>query len=241
MLALDHAGNNEIISIEIFPLKYADAVSLAAMVNGLFAADKSVVARSPRPGSFVFGQKVFAKADEHGNSMIVTAPEDMMPIIRDLVMKLDEPVEDITEVKMFKLKNADCTEMAKMLASLFPDPNSTGASPRPANFNSGRGPAPAQAAGTTPAESEYMKKLATVIAVPDPRTQSLLVSASKDLMPQIEDMINSLDAEATSPLARSNPPAMQDIIKDVFPSNVPNNFPNNGVETDGPGRSATGF
>ncbi len=234
MLALDHANDGDINSIEIFPLKYADAGGMAAMVNDLFADGRPVSVKPPRiaafglvgGGSLVFEQnaRIFAKADTHGNSMVVTAPEDMIPMIRDLVQKLDQPIEDVTEVRMFKLKNADCTEMAKLLANLFPDRNSTDATARPANFNSGRGPAQAGAAGTARTESEYMKKLARVIAVPDPRTQSLLVSASKDLMPQIVDMINSLDEEASVSHTRSATP------------------PPPGVETDGPpSRSATGF
>jgi type II secretory pathway component GspD/PulD (secretin) len=207
MLALDHSGDNEIKAIEIFPLKYADAVQMAAMVNETFAADRSAVARPPRAGSFVFGQHVFAKADSHSNSMVVNAPEDMMPIIRELVQKLDQPVEDITEVKLYHLKNADCTEMAKMLADLFPKPAS--------------------------APTNNMGKVALVLAIPEPRTQSLIVSASKDLMPQIEDMINSLEAEPASPQARSN--LLTQPFKRI------DNFPNNGVETDGPSGGAKGF
>jgi type II secretory pathway component GspD/PulD (secretin) len=40
-----------------------------------------------------------------------------------------------------------------------------------------------------------MKKLGKVVAVPDPRTGSIIVAASKTLMPQIEEMIRELDAD----------------------------------------------
>lgn len=39
-----------------------------------------------------------------------------------------------------------------------------------------------------------MKKMGRVLAVPDPRTSSLIVTASKTLMPQIADMIAELDS-----------------------------------------------
>ncbi len=178
--------------------------------------------------------RISAVSDDHSNSLIVSAPEDLIPIIRDLVTKLDQPIEDVTEVRMFKLKNADCTEMASMLASLFPDPNSTDATARPANFAGGRGGARGGAAGggvfgggaaaAAGGESEYMKKLASVLAVPDPRTQSLLVSASKDLMPQIVDMINSLDEETsgqmrshTISLANAETMDVMQILSDIYP------------------------
>jgi type II secretory pathway component GspD/PulD (secretin) len=217
MLALDETGDGDRRSIEIFPMKYADANTMAAMVNELFAADRPQAAQPPRhspslmgpnplmtPEGFAFGlnAQIFAKGDEHSNSLVVTAMEDMIPIIRDLVMKLDQPIEDVTEVRLFKLKHADCTEMAKMLANLFPKPGG--------------------------AQTEYMRKLGDVLAVPDPRTQSLLVSASKDQMPQIEDIITALDEEPTGSHA--------------WPATVPPG----GVQTDAPAspggpRGATGF
>jgi type II secretory pathway component GspD/PulD (secretin) len=40
-----------------------------------------------------------------------------------------------------------------------------------------------------------MKKLGKVIAVPDPRTASLIVTASKSMMPQIAEMISELDSD----------------------------------------------
>jgi type II secretory pathway component GspD/PulD (secretin) len=39
-----------------------------------------------------------------------------------------------------------------------------------------------------------MKKMGRVMAVPDPRTSSVIVMASKTLMPQIADMIADLDS-----------------------------------------------
>ena len=40
-----------------------------------------------------------------------------------------------------------------------------------------------------------MKKMGKVLAVPDPRTSSLIVTASKTLMPQIAAMIAELDSD----------------------------------------------
>ena len=60
---------------------------------------------------------------------MVSAPEDLIPTIDELVTKIDQPVEDVTEVKLFHFKNADASEMAALLGNLFPDEsNSTDAS-----------------------------------------------------------------------------------------------------------------
>jgi hypothetical protein len=50
-------------------------------------------------------------------------------------------------------------------------------------------------ATATGANSERAKKMGRVLAVPDPRTSSLIITASKTLMPQIADMIAELDAD----------------------------------------------
>lgn len=70
-----------------------------------------------------------------------------------------------------------------------------------------------------------MKKMGNVVAVPDPRTQTLLVSASKDLMPQIEDMISELDDVSAGavhvvriPLQNAAPQDVLQIIQDIYPT-----------------------
>jgi hypothetical protein len=50
-------------------------------------------------------------------------------------------------------------------------------------------------ATTTANNSDRMKKMGRVLAVPDPRTSSLIVMASKLLMPQIADMVTELDSD----------------------------------------------
>jgi general secretion pathway protein D len=194
--------------------------------------------------------RVAATSDDHSNALVVSAPEDLISTIDELVAKIDQPIDDITEVKIFHLKNADCGEMANLLGNLFPDPSSTDASSRMqyggaaggrGGAAGGRGGAAAGGrgaaanpfagffggggAGAGADESAYMKKMGHVMAVPDLRTQTLVVSASKDLMPQIEDMINQLDeVEAgslhahTIVLKNAEAQDVQQILTDLFPA-----------------------
>ena len=166
----------------------------------------------------------------------MSAPEDLIQTIDQLVKQVDNPVEDVTVVKLFKLKNADPNEMATLLGSLFPDPsNTTDASRSGIQFGNARGGARVGnpfnpffgGAQTTDTQSPYMKKLASVVAVPDPRTQSLLVSASKDLMPQIEDMITQLDESDAGKmhvrvfsLKNADPVDVQSVLQDLIPSST---------------------
>jgi type II secretory pathway component GspD/PulD (secretin) len=282
IMELDSVSSS-INTIEVFPLKYADAKALADTIKELFPSQTT--AGNGQGGGGNFGRfggrggggfggggfggggpggggfggfgglaaalggaggagnsgttptsRIAATSDDHANALIVSAPEDLIPTIRELVEKLDQPIEDVTEVRMFHLKNADCTEMANMLTSLFPDPNSSSdAGSSRVQFGSnrgGRGPGGGPfgaffgaGATTTPTESQYMKKLANVVAVPDPRTQSLLVSASKELMPQIEDMITQLDEIDSGgmhvhriALDNADPQDVLQIIQDIYPA-----------------------
>jgi type II secretory pathway component GspD/PulD (secretin) len=103
----------------------------------------------------------------------------------------------VTELRVFRLVNADASEVADQLAQLFPDPTaSTSGSQNNVPFFM-RGPFGGGRGGITPtaAGSERTKKMGRVLAVPDPRTSALIVLASKTLMPQISDMITELDSD----------------------------------------------
>ena len=142
--------------------------------------------------------KVVATGDDRSNSLIVSAPADLLATIENMVKEIDQEVTDVTELRVFRLVNADATEIADQLAQLFPDPTTSssgnqGSAPPFAFFRGGMG----GRGGTTSTAanaSDRMKKMGRVLAVPDPRTSALIVMASKTLMPQIADMISELDA-----------------------------------------------
>jgi type II secretory pathway component GspD/PulD (secretin) len=139
-------------------------------------------------------------------------------------------VEDTTLVKIFPLRNADPTETANLITTLFPDDTSTANTGaglfRPfgfaGGFGGGRGGNNA-ASGS----SDRMKKMSHVSAVPDPRTRSLVVTAGKDLMPEIEQMVATLDARDDGklkvhvyPLANAEPIDVIQVLQNMFPSTV---------------------
>ena len=142
--------------------------------------------------------KVVAVADDRSNSLVVSAPSDLLATIENMVKEVDQEVTDVTELRVFRLVNADPAETADQLAQLFPDPTTSGTgsqnSMMPFFFRGGGG---GRGGGTSTAanNSERAKKLGRVLAVPDPRTSSIIITASKTLMPQIADMIAELDSD----------------------------------------------
>lgn len=152
-------------------------------------------------GGGAVNSRVVAVADERSNSLVVAAPDDVLPMIKDVVRQIDQPVSDITELRVFRLRNSDPIEMADMLSSLFPDESkASGSSNDQQQFRFNRGgPGGGFGGGqrnqaSNNGDSDRMKKKGRVLAVADQRTGSVVVSAASELMPQIAEMIAQLDS-----------------------------------------------
>ena len=113
---------------------------------------------------------------------------------------MDTNVQDITELRVFRLQFADPNEMAEILTGLFPDETNT----RAGNNNNrgqrfggfgmfGGGNQGGGNAANSGASGRALKK-GKVTAVPDPRTSSIIVSADRSLMGQIAEMVKQLDS-----------------------------------------------
>ena len=149
-------------------------------------------------GSGAAAAKVVAVGDDRSNSLVISAPADLLATIETMVKEIDQEVTDVTELRVFRLVNADASEIADQLLQLFPDPTTSNSGSQNNLPFFMRGPGGGGLGGGTTStanSSNRMKKMGRVLAVPDPRTSSLIVMASKTLMPQIADMITELDSD----------------------------------------------
>jgi len=215
--ALDTSVSS-ISAIRVFQLQYADSKSLATVLTQLFATDQNA-SRTNAPGggrnpnnlppwatammggrgggnnntntgssqsaAQLAASRVVAVSDDQSNSVIVSAPEAAMTTITEIVTRIDTNIADITETRIFHLDHADATETANILGSLYSDTGTTGTNRSPQT--------PANTASSA-SKSERSLLQSRVVAVPDPRTNSLLISASRDSMPQIALTIGRLDS-----------------------------------------------
>lgn len=219
--ALDTASVSA-ATLKVFMLKEADATALAQVVSQLFQSDTSSSNRDRSRGGFPFpfggdrgdrggsssspqqgrmaGAKVVAVADDRSNALVVSASEEQMALVEELVRQMDEPVGDVTELRVFRLRYADPTETAEQLASLFPDPaaqqNSRSSSGFRGfglfgGFDRDRG---SRSSSTTDGSSRKVR-MTRVTAVPDPRTGCVIVSAAHELMEQIAGIVEELDSD----------------------------------------------
>lgn len=186
-------------------------------------------------GNRAAASRVTAVADEHSNSLVVNAPEDVLPAIAELVKSVDKNVEDITEVRAFRLKYADPVEMAELLASLFPDEtqqasgggNQVRFGGGPFGGFGGRGGGNNNASG---GDSDLAKKKGKVVAVPDQRTGSVIVKAARDLMGQIAHMVEQLDSNPAKKqkvfvyeLDNADPTEVEQVLRSLFENQTTQN------------------
>jgi len=206
---------SSISTIHVYPLRYADAKDLAGVLTQLFATDQSKNNNNnqpPFPGMMrrMFGgeaapaatpvsqareaaSRVVAVADTQSNSIIVSAPDELMATISEIVSRVDTNISEITETRIFRLLHADCVELSGLLTSLYSDNTSQN---NGANRNGGANQPqrPPQQQNPQNAQSERAILQARVVAVPDARTNSIIVSCSRDMMEQIALTIGRLDA-----------------------------------------------
>jgi general secretion pathway protein D len=252
--ALDTAVSS-VSRIRVFKLIYADAKSLATVIQNLFQVqDTSRNQGQGRFQNFFRGGglpgmggdqaasagggraptvRVIAVADERSNSLIVSAPEEQVPLIEEVVQSVDTNVEDVTELRVFKLRNADPQETADLLTELFPDTTSSQSGRGQVRFGGRGGPfggGPFGAQASTTGQSQFQLKQTKVTAVPDLRTGSVIVSASRELMVQIGRMIEDLDNDAAKkqqvfviPIENADPQTVEEILQGLFETQTSSN------------------
>lgn len=189
--------------------------------------------------------RVVATADERSNSLVVSAPDDVMPSVEEVVRNVDTSVDDVTELRVFRLKHADPLEMAELLTSLFPDETrSTSTDQNRGGFRfggffpggGGGGGGNRNASNTN--ESERMKKKGQVLAVADQRTSSVVVTAARDMMTQIAQMIEELDSSSARQqkvfvysLENADVQQVEQILRGMFERNTTSTTRNNTSQT----------
>ncbi|MBN1903327.1 hypothetical protein JW926_18555 [Candidatus Sumerlaeota bacterium] len=233
---------SDISTLRVFMLRYSDAADVAKIVNDLFKATTTSQDRSRdfRPPFFDRGRdrnsesssransealqassRVVAVADENTNSVVVSAPEEVMPTIENLISHIDVTSQEITEVRVFTLKYADAQEMTNIITNIFRDQNITAqarSSARTGFFGRFTQNQASQQA------SQRKKEENTVLVRPDTRTNSVVVSASSDVMLQIAEVINQLDANPAREkkvhvysLKNADAATVADKLKQLFP------------------------
>jgi len=133
-----------VLQIKIYPLKNADANTLAQTVKELFDEQSSTSSRSSsrqsaysrfrmamsggRPGSRASGRQgeeepVKVSVDERTNSLIVVATKEKIDLITQLVDQLDADETEVEATMTYKCKFGNAVNIANVINDLFADEN----------------------------------------------------------------------------------------------------------------------
>lgn len=251
--ALDKASNKT--ELKIYPLKRAEASIIADMINNIYSKSGS----GARPGGPQFpgqppqpvpggvpGQTgvrkppVQALADTRTNSVLVVASqENQERIATDIIGRLDDDESNTLDTQIRKIKYADATTIANQVNQVLSNMHASPASGSSGNssfytrmFNTGS--TGGDSSGTTQSSDPLGKVTA------DPRTNSVLITASPERMEKILQLIDRLDvfipAETTTfvvPLKRANAQDVTAALGQAFGGNNNNGYTTNYINNFG--------
>ena len=184
----DEIPKNAEIVTQIIPIRFVEARQLVSDLTSFVSPQATVV------------------ANEGGNSIVITDTQSNIRHLAEIIKAVDDSAEAETEIRVFRLKHASPTDVATELASIFPSSSSGTGTQSPISFRGGGGGGGflsrimgATAGGAAPGNSsnDRIKKATQVNVVPDSRIQAVIVTAPKDLMLQIANMMNDLDVPST--------------------------------------------
>jgi type II secretory pathway component GspD/PulD (secretin) len=191
----DSIPNNAEIVTQIIPIRFVEARQLVTDLSSFVSPQATIV------------------ANEAGNSIVVTDTQSNIRHLTEIIRAIDNSAEGETEIRVFHLIHASPTDVASELSQIFPTSGtSSGQVQSPFRFGGGGGGQggggggggffarmmAANAAGSTGgSQNTRIQKQTQVVAVADPRTQSVIVTASKDLMREIAGMMEQLDVPST--------------------------------------------
>lgn len=215
-------ANAEMV-MQVIPLRYITASKVATDIATLIPSSATVT------------------ANEDSNSLVVTDTNLNVRHIVEIVSALDLSIQSDAAMRIFRLHNADPKEMADLITQLYPTTSPTGAggptmagfpfpggSPRISAFLSSRGSSGSSNRGRDSSRSSSGSRTsAPVTAVADARTQSVIVTGSKDTLQQIGEIIAQLDESSARKqkvfvytLENADVSQVETVLKNLFETNT---------------------
>jgi general secretion pathway protein D len=173
--------NNDEIATWVIPIRFVEARQLVSDLSSFVSPQATIV------------------ANEAGNSVVVTDTQSNIRHLAEIIRAVDNSAEAETEIRVFRLKYASPADVASELGSVFPSSTSGNNTQSPIRFGVGGGPGGffarmmANNGASGSSDNDRIKKATQVTAVADSRIQAVIVTAPKDLMDQIANMMSDLD------------------------------------------------
>jgi general secretion pathway protein D len=181
------------VEMRVYVLNYAAADATAKLINTMFkpasSGDDSIY-------SYIFSNRfgnndqkkvvnITAVSDDRTNSIVVTGPPDKFKEVEHLIDQLDTSPTVTQDLRVIHLKYADAIDVAKLVQDMF-QPKKDDGTRSPFLFILDSPPTEQKVKGTT------------INVTSDTRTNSVLVSAPKEMLNTIEKIVKELDSDSTT-------------------------------------------
>ncbi|AQQ71380.1 Putative general secretion pathway protein D [Limihaloglobus sulfuriphilus] len=203
---------SSVADVRVFHLVYADAEDTADLVNRVFEQEQARSTNRDSTNPFQrmmnFGRggssprdssrgsnggqstgntnvRITAAADRSSNSVVISAPNDTMDVIAEIIKELDSNPESEQMIFVYTLKNAQAPNIKKVLNNLFEELKDLKNQASGRNNNVGRGSSSSRSAGSDLSEDFYVEA--------DADTNSLLIMTSQKNYAKIEPVLDELD------------------------------------------------
>ena len=206
---LDAEQTSPDINVAVFPLAKANATSVSQIIQSLF-----------RDSGTTVGPSVAINVDDRINALVVSAGENDLKRIEELAKQLDtDEVKRVSEIRVFGLEHASATDLALLLNTAL------NTKPESLTSQSADRQELLQFITRTNEENDLITTglKEGVLITPDPRTNSLVVSAPVDNMPLIEQIIAKLDSSSPQiaqikvfQLNNADARQMSDVLSNLF-------------------------
>lgn len=204
----DEVPDNDEVATYIIPIHYVEARQLLVDLSMFLSSDARAV------------------PNEAGNSIVITDTQSNIKHIVEIIKAIDSGAESAMVLRPIHLDHADATEMASMLSNLFPDASASTAQ-APMRFNGGAFNPAAVFAGAAASGDSGRERIRSqqVHAVADERSSTVIVTATMDLIDQVDHLVRSLDTPSTKDigmqvfkLEHADAQQILPVLQEIFPT-----------------------
>ncbi|HED52627.1 MAG TPA: hypothetical protein ENJ00_00290 [Phycisphaerales bacterium] len=231
---LDRLPVGDAVMIRIFPLNNAAADRTMTILNDLFRQG-DVISRAPgtdrsRLPSTAAGHALISNialsVDERTNSLIVAGREESVALVEVLIKDLDtDQASNWVEPTIIPLQHADPRDLADQLNSVLVDGLEDTPESRSLKRQAGRIRLAAEGGeGEQVLQADLFTPIGTLIILPEPNLQALLVLGSPSNISIVRGLATMLDVEAASasnsvrlfPLVHAAADRVAGVVDDLF-------------------------
>jgi general secretion pathway protein D len=173
---------------------------------------------------------VTAAADSRTNTVVVTGPEQVLNVVEEVVKKLDSPLSNVADVKVFHLEYADASNTAQLINEVFGQTGTTSSRSRSSRSSSQqmqaiqfRGGGGFGMVGGQGGQASGSSADIGVVASADTRTNSVVVSGPQETLAVISQIIKDLDENPAAerrifvyPLKNGTATSLMTILNNLF-------------------------